>query len=120
MSGWTENDLEPPLSGTVTGKVRADHPDLTDAQFIALPPAPVSLADATAATAHVRRADLTVISRDVVLGDQVTAPGTWSMAWVVGDLSCSGTYTGEVEVMWPGIRPQTFGPASFPVAREIA
>ena len=55
-----------------------------------------------------------------------TAPGTWSLAWVaaippaVADLSVAGGYAVEVEVTWPGSRPQTFAGASFQVARAIA
>ena len=109
MTSWTEGDLEPPLAGTVLDGTT-----------------PVDLTAATAVTAHIRRPDSTVISRVVTLGNQTTAPGTWSLAWVaatppaVGDLSVAGGYTVEIEVTWPGSRPQTFGGASFQVARQIA
>ena len=109
MTGWTVGDLEPDLAGTALDGTT-----------------PVDLTGATTATAHIRRPDATVISRAVTLGDQTTAPGTWTLPWVaavppdVDDLSVAGGYTVEIEVMWPGDRPQTFGGASFQVARQIA
>jgi len=100
---WHVGDLEPPLAGTaLDGDV------------------PVDLTTATAAVANIRRADGTVISRAVTLGNQTTAPGTWTLPWVVGDLSCAGGFNCEVEAMWPGARPQTFGPDTFQVAHQIA
>jgi hypothetical protein len=125
--GWTVGDLEPALTGTATGKVRADNPTLTDAEFNALKPVPVALTGATSTDAHIRRPDGSVLSRAVVPDpDQVAHKGQWSMAWVaavppaVADLSVAGGYDVEVEAVWPGVRPQTFGGASFQVARQIA
>lgn len=128
--GWTVGDLEPALTGTAKGKVRSDHPTLSDAEFTALDPAPVDLTAATDVVAHIQRADDSIISRDVVLGDQTTAPGSWTLAWVdtdpdavppvVTDLFVAGGYSVEIEVTWPGGRPQTFPGASFQVARQIA
>lgn len=103
--GWTVGDLEPALGGTAGDGT---------------PLAPVSLAAAIASTAHIRRADATVISRAVVQGNQSTAPGTWTLPLVAGDLTVAGGYSIEVEVMWPGERPQTYGPVMFQVARQIA
>jgi hypothetical protein len=101
--GWHVGDLERPLAGTaLDGDV------------------PVDLTTATATVANIRRADGTVITRAVTLGNQTTNPGTWSLPWVIGDLSCAGGYSCEVEATWPGTRPQTFGPSSFQVARAIA
>jgi hypothetical protein len=100
---WTQGDLEPPLAGTILDGTT-----------------PVNLTAATSVTAHIRRDDGTIISRAVTLGNQTTAPGTWTLPWVIGDLSCAGGYTVEVEAMWPGARPQTFGDVSFQVARAIA
>ena len=125
-TGWHVGDLEPPLPGTVTGKVRADYPTLTDAEFNALEPVPVDLTAATAVVAHIQRPDGTIISRAVTLGDQTTDPGTWTLAWVaavppaVADLSVAGGYAVEIEAVWAGDRPQTFAGASFQVARAIA
>jgi len=109
MTGWTVGDLEPALAGTVLDGTT-----------------PVNLTSATAVTAHIRRADRSVISRAVTLGDQTTAPGTWTLPWVaavppaVDDLSVAGEYAVEIEVMWPGDRPQTFAGGTFTVNRAIA
>jgi hypothetical protein len=103
MTGWTANDLEPPIAGTVlNGSVGVD------------------LTSATTVVAHIKRSDDTTISRAVTPGDQTTAPGSWTLPLVTGDLPSSGAYAIEVQVTWPGTRPQTFGPTSFPVGREIA
>jgi len=109
MTGWTAGDLEPALAGTTLDGTT-----------------PVDLTSATSVTAHIRRPDGSVISRAVTLGNQTTAPGTWTLPWVaavspaVDDLSVAGGYTVEVEAMWPGARPQTFAGASFQVLRAIA
>jgi hypothetical protein len=103
MTGWTAGDLEPALTGTALDGT-----------------APVDLTAATAVMAHVRRSDGTTISRAVTLGNQSTSPGSWTLAWVTGDLVEAGGYTVEIEAMWPGSRPQTFGTAGFQVARQIA
>jgi len=106
---WTQNDLEPPLTGTILNGTT-----------------PVDLTTATAVVAHIERYDGSVLSRVVTLGNQTTAPGTWSLAWVaavppaVADLSVAGTYAVEIEVTWPTNRPQTFAGGSFQVARQIA
>ena len=110
MTGWTQGDLEPALAGTVLDGTT-----------------PVNLTSATTVTAHIRRADGSVISRAVTLGNQTTAPGTWTMAWVNvagppvdNDLSVEGTYTVEIEAVWATDRPQTFTGGTFQVARQIA
>jgi hypothetical protein len=103
MTGWTAGDLEPALTGTVLDGTT-----------------PVDLTTATAVMAHIRRSDGTTVSRAVTLGDQTTSPGAWTMAWVTGDLAEAGGYSVEIEVMWPGARPQTFGGAGFQVARQLA
>ena len=113
MTGWTESDLEPALAGTALDGTT-----------------PVDLTSATTVTAHIRRPDGSVISRAVTLGDQTTAPGTWTLPWVaadpdatpptIADLSVAGGYAMEIEVTWPGGRAQTFAGASFQVARQIA
>lgn len=102
MPGWTTNDLEPPLSGTaLSGTI------------------PANLSLALSVVAHVQRADTTTFSRAVVLGNQTTAPGTWTLPWAAGDLSVSGGYMVSVVVTWGTGRPQTFGPARFPVGSAI-
>jgi len=103
MKRWTVGDLEPPLSGTAL--------DLRT---------PVDLTATASATANVQRDDGTVISRAVTLGDQTTSKGSWSMPWQTGDLSIAGGYEAELKVMWPGTRPQTFGPEKFQVRPSLS
>jgi len=110
MTGWTVGDLEPALAGVVLNGTT-----------------PVDLTAATTVTAHIRRADRSVISRAVTLGNQTTAPGTWTLPWVNvagppadNDLSVEGSYAVEIEAVWSGSRPQTFAGGTFQVARAIA
>ena len=103
MKRWTVGDLEPPLSGTALN-IRT----------------PVDLTTAASAVAHVQREDGTVISRAVTLANQTTSKGKWSMPWQTGDLSVDGGYEAELKVVWPGTRPQTFGPEKFQVRPKIA
>lgn len=98
---FTVGDLEKPLSGVCTD-------DGT----------PVDLTTATAVTVHVRRPDATVLTRAATVTTPAT--GVWSMPWQVGDLSLAGSYWCEVQVTWPGDRPQTFGPSRFNVRDQIA
>jgi hypothetical protein len=107
VEGWTQNDLEPPLSGTC---MDYDVP-------AGAAPKPVDLSAASLVTAHVRRTDWSVISREVVRGTDV---GSWTLPWVVGDLSMPGQFGVQVQVTWPGVRPQTFPGGSFPVSPKIA
>ena len=100
---WHVGDEEPPLSGTAK-----------DGET------PVSLATASTVTANVRKPDDTIITREVTLGDQSADPGSWVMPWQTGDISVAGTWSGEIKVKWPGLRPQTFGQASWPVGKTIA
>ena len=100
---WHVGDEEPPLSGTAK-----------DGET------PVSLATASTVTANVRKPDDTIITREVTLGDQSADPGSWVMPGQTGDLSVAGTWSGEIKVKWPGLRPQTFGQASWPVGKTIA
>ena len=120
MSNFHVGDTSPPLSATATGKVRADYPTLTDAEFNALVPVPVDLTNATTAVAHVPRSDGSIISHPATKGDQVTAPGSWSMPWSVGDLNVAGVFSAELETTWPGGAIRTFGPVSFRVDPQIA
>lgn len=102
--GWTEDDLEPPLAGTIKNG-----------------PDPISLAGAITAIATVRRQDGTTFSRAVVpVDDQVANKGKWTLPLVVGDLSVPGKkYKIVVVVAWAAGRPQTFGPLEFPVKAKL-
>lgn len=65
-------------------------------------------ADLTGATIaiHILKPDGTVINR----AGTIVSPsgGTWSLAFINGDLSASGTYLVEVEVTFSGGAKQTF------------
>ena len=99
---YTQNDLEAPLTGTCTSAGTA-----------------ANLTGVTAMVVHVLRPDRTVISRSVLPGATL-ATGAWSLTWQAGDLAVIGEHTVEVEVMWPGSRPQTFPGGRFTVQPEIA
>lgn len=105
MTDYTVGDLEPPLAGTVLDGTT-----------------PVSLIPADSVAVHIRRPDGTTINRAPTLADQTTKPGEWTMPWVDGDLPSRGAYNVEVQVTWPGGRPQTFTSttAAFMVRDQIA
>lgn len=46
--------------------------------------------------------------------------GAWSYTWAAGDLATYGTWMCELQVTYSDGRIQTFGPASFKVAEQIA
>lgn len=76
---------------------------------------PVNLTTATSIRVIGRRESATVnlFDRAVTGG----ADGKVTMAWQAGDTSVSGRIYIEVEVMWPGSKPQTFPPSSQLVVR---
>lgn len=70
---------------------------------------PVDLTVATAVRFLMTDATGTVIvDRAMTKGNQTTDPGLVTMAWQSADTDTAGLHFGEVEVMWPGNRPQTF------------
>lgn len=105
MSGHTAGDTWPPIAGQcLDGAV------------------PVSLAGITAATAHIKRPDGTIISRPIVPAvDQVADKGKWTFPLIVGDLTVANKkWKMEVEVEFGAGQRQTFGPAYFPVKPALA
>ena len=98
---WKVDDTEPPLTGTVTSSGTA-----------------LDVTVAEAVDVHIHRPDGTVLNRPAV----VTSPGTgaWSFPWETGDLNTRGTYRVEVQITWPGGRPQTTPTVLFSVADQIA
>jgi len=97
MTGWTVGDTTPALTGTILDGATG-----------------VSLTPALTVTAHVTRADTTTFDRAVTLGNQGTSPGSWSLAWTVGDLTVAGGYSVEIDVAWVG-SSQVYGPVNFQV-----
>ena len=80
-------DLMPPLTGIIT-----DNGD------------PVNGTTAVLARVIAWRDGALLFRRPVTIG----ADGTWTMPWVEGDTDQVGDLLIEVEVTWPGTRPQTF------------
>lgn len=71
-----------------------------------------TLVDLTAATSvrfvMTSSTGVVKVNRAMTKGNQTTDPGLVTMAWQTADTDTAGTYRGEVEVTWPGSRPQTF------------
>lgn len=102
MSGFTVNDLEPPLTGALTSNG-----------------APVANFTGATLEAHIERPDGTVLIKTVTITDAPTA--AWTAApWDLGDLNLDGAWKYEVQVMWSGNRPQTFPGNQFYVQPQIA
>jgi len=101
MTGWTVGDTTPALTGTILDGATG-----------------VSLATALSVTAHVTRADATTFDRAVTPGNQGTSPGSWSLAWIVGDLTVAGGYEVEIDVAWSG-SSQVYGPVHFQVDAAV-
>ncbi len=104
-TSFTVGDLEPPLAGVledgVPGQLR-----------------PVDLTTAEAISVHIIRPDKSVVVLAATIVD--AEAGTWIAPWQDGNLNLPGRYLVEVQVLWPGGRPQTFGRVAFYVRREYA
>lgn len=107
MTDFTVGDLEPPLTGTALDGTT-----------------PVDLTAADSLAVHIRRPDGTTIERAPVADpDQGgSGAGRWTLTWQSGDLPSRGLYHVELQVTWPGSRPQTFAGAAsyFQVRDQIA
>jgi hypothetical protein len=68
---------------------------------------PVDLTTATAVVFILKRKGTIIINRRAMTVVSPTA-GTVSMPWVSGDTANTGAHQAEIEVTWPGTRPQTF------------
>jgi hypothetical protein len=66
--------------------------------------------------AHILRPDGTTLSKAVT----VSATGTWSVTWAVGDLNVQDNYQVEIEVTFSPGNIQTFGGGTFYVGPQIA
>ena len=89
-------DLMPPLRGTCL--------DGTD---------PVDLSTASAINVVAYTDGATLFKRLVTGGSD----GRWQMLWVAGDTDHAGDLLLEVEVTWPGNRPQTFPADGYETVR---
>jgi hypothetical protein len=88
-------DLEPPLTVTLS----ADDPvDVTSATAVRI----IGTRDGGATEAFSRSPSSTAI-----VGDTTVV----TMDWQAGDTDDPGTIRIEVEVEWPGVRPETFRPS---------
>lgn len=95
------NDLEPPLRIDLQTKVEGTLDEYE----------PVDLTTATAVRViGVDNTNTLAIDRSVTLTSGQKLAGLVEMPWEAGDTDTVGTLKFEVEVMWPGNRPQTFRP----------
>jgi hypothetical protein len=76
-----------------------------------------NLAEADSVTVWMGFPDETVISRAATLADQVAEPGWITMGWTDGDTDQVGDISIEVEVIWPGTKPQTWPSKGVVVVR---
>ena len=91
------HDLEPPLQVDLTRQ------DPETEEWV-----PVDLSDAS--SVRVIFTGVLAKAATVSLTDEQKAAGLVEYAWVQGDTEAVGSIKVEVEVMWPGNRPQTFQP----------
>lgn len=68
---------------------------------------PVDLTTATSVVFILKRKGTIIINRRAMSVVSAVA-GTVSMPWQAGDTSNTGAHQAEIEVTWPGTRPQTF------------
>lgn len=95
------NDLEPPL--------QVDCTRVVDVSTKATEP--VDLSEIISARVMLTGVgNQVIIDRTVPLTSEQKSAGLVEMPWEVGDTATVGTLKVEVEVMWPGNRPQTFRP----------
>ena len=91
----TAGDNQPDLAGTAT----------TDGVG-------VSLTGAVSLVVKIRRPDGSLILGVPTLGDQTTAPGSWSRPWAADERALPGVYQTALVVEKPAGRFLTYGPAS--------
>lgn len=96
MSTWRRGDLEPPLRIELTD---TGNPDL-------------DLTTATSVRVLIARAGTIVVDDTTPDVAPAPSPGTWIIThhWQPGQTDTPGIHLTEVEVVWPGVRPQTFPP----------
>ena len=68
----------------------------------------VDLSNAVTATFIMRNRKGAKVVAPMVVADQSQYPGVVSYAWRPGDTNTSGTFSAEVEILWPSGRPQTY------------
>lgn len=90
-----QHDLEPPFSA-----ILYDGTDETTR-------VPVNLSAATSVVFIMKRKGSLIINRRAMTVVDASA-GSVSMSWQSGDTSLTGAHQAEIEVSWPGARPQTF------------
>jgi len=79
----------------------------------------INLTDAVTRTVQIRRSDGALILGTPTLGNQTTAPGSWTREWLAGEMDLPGVYTVALEVEWTAGRIETFGESSFRVKRQL-
>lgn len=79
---------------------------------------PADLTGITAIVANILRPDATVLVKTPTV--VLATAGTYSIAWVNGDLGQVGNHLLEVQVTYASGKIQTFGPVQFTVRAQIA
>ena len=103
-----QNDLEPPLRMTLVDRDGA-RVDLTNAEFVRF----------IMARRGVNKVDREI---DVIADQGVGNEETWGdieLHWQAGETDTRGEYSVEVEVTWPGDRPQTFPESGYERIRIV-
>ncbi len=79
---------------------------------------PIDLSQATAVTFIMKDRTGVKVNAPMVIPDQILHRGVVRYVWALGDTGATGSFTAEVQVMWPNARPQTF-PANQYLTIEI-
>jgi hypothetical protein len=105
-----QHDLYPPLEVYCTNGVDSDTGE----------PVPVDLTTATAVKVIAWRSNVLLFNRSVGVptGPDALA-GKVTMAWQAADVDTWADLYVEVEVTWPGAKPQTFPPEGWLVVHVV-
>lgn len=105
MSQFIVGDTSPALTGTASTKA---------ASGVATP------ANLTGATVvlHIHKPRRTLLTKSATIVDATA--GKWTSQWLAGELSVAGQWVVEAQVTFSNGSVQTFGPATFYVADQIA
>lgn len=69
---------------------------------------PVDLTTASSVNFYMKKKGVLKVSAPATVLNQTTMLGHVAYSWQSGDTSDTGDFQAEFEVIWPGVRPQTF------------